>query len=166
MLPARISILTSPHIQILPIPQVQCNLLQEAHSDSLVINSLVVFRSLDDVRTWWPSNTWIVTWTKVTYLGGELYTQIMTNGKYNPSLLPEPLNCSVVSNSLQPHRLRPTRFLRQWNFPGKNTRAGCHFLLQGILPTQALNPCLLCLLQWQAVFILYHWAIREPPKTL
>ena len=27
---------------------------------------------------------------------------------------------------------------------------GCHFLLQGIFPTQGLNPCLLCLLHWQA----------------
>ena len=24
----------------------------------------------------------------------------------------------------------PTRLLRPWNFPGKNTRVGCHFLLQ------------------------------------
>ena len=27
---------------------------------------------------------------------------------------------------------------------------GCHFLLQGIFPTQELNPCLLHLLHWQA----------------
>ena len=26
----------------------------------------------------------------------------------------------------------------------------CHFLLQGIFPTQELNPCLLLLLHWQA----------------
>ena len=26
---------------------------------------------------------------------------------------------------------------------------GCHFLLEGIFPTQGLNPCLLCLLHWQ-----------------
>ena len=26
---------------------------------------------------------------------------------------------------------------------------GCHFLLQGIFPTQGANLCLLCLLQWQ-----------------
>ena len=26
-----------------------------------------------------------------------------------------------------------------WNFPGKNTGAGCHFLLQGISPTQEPN---------------------------
>ena len=27
-----------------------------------------------------------------------------------------------------------------WNFPGKSTGVGCHFLLQGIFPTQGLNP--------------------------
>ena len=37
-----------------------------------------------------------------------------------------------------------------WNFPGKNTRMGCHFLLQGILPTQEQNSSLSCLLHWQA----------------
>ena len=35
-------------------------------------------------------------------------------------------------------------------FSGKNTGAGCHFLLQGIFPTQGLNPHLLHLLHWQA----------------
>ena len=29
------------------------------------------------------------------------------------------------------------------DFPGKNTGVGCHFLLQGIFPTQRLNLCLL-----------------------
>ena len=33
--------------------------------------------------------------------------------------------------------------------PGKNTGVGCHFLLQGIFPTQLSNPCLLSLLHWQ-----------------
>ena len=28
------------------------------------------------------------------------------------------------------HGLQPTRFLCSWNFPGKNTGVGCHFLLQ------------------------------------
>ena len=36
-----------------------------------------------------------------------------------------------------------------WNFPAKDTRVGCHFLLQGIVPTQGSNPCLLCVLHWQ-----------------
>ena len=29
------------------------------------------------------------------------------------------------------------------DFPGKNTGVGCHFLLQGIFPTQGSNPNLL-----------------------
>ena len=40
------------------------------------------------------------------------------------------LNCSVMSDSLWPHRLWPSRVLCPWNFPGKNTGVGCHFLLQ------------------------------------
>ena len=47
---------------------------------------------------------------------------------------------SVVSDSLWPCGLKPTRFLRPWDFPGKNTGVGCHFLLQEIFPTQGSNP--------------------------
>ena len=32
--------------------------------------------------------------------------------------------------TLQPHRQQPTRLLRPWDSPGKNTGVGCHFLLQ------------------------------------
>ena len=38
---------------------------------------------------------------------------------------------SVMSESLQPHGLWPTRLLHPWDFPGKNTGVGYHFLLQG-----------------------------------
>ena len=40
------------------------------------------------------------------------------------------------------------RVLCSWNSPGKNTGVGCHFLLQGLSPTQELNSCLLHLLHW------------------
>ena len=59
-------------------------------------------------------------------------------------------SCSVVSDSLRPHELQPTRLLCPWNFPGKNTGVGCHALLQGISLTQGSNPHLLHLLHWQA----------------
>ena len=46
--------------------------------------------------------------------------------------------CMYVLNrlcwSLQVHGLQPTRLLCPWDSPGKNTQAGCHFLLQGNLP--------------------------------
>ena len=35
------------------------------------------------------------------------------------------------------------------NLPGKNTGVHCHFLLQGIFPTEGANPRLLRLLHWQ-----------------
>ena len=40
---------------------------------------------------------------------------------------------------LRPHGVLPARLLCPWNFPGKNTRVGCHFLLQGIFLTQGSN---------------------------
>ena len=48
-----------------------------------------------------------------------------------------------MSDSLWPHGQRPTRFLSPWDFLAKNTGVGCHSLLQGIFPTQGLNPGLL-----------------------
>ena len=55
---------------------------------------------------------------------------------------------SVVSDSLWPHE--PARLLCPRDSSGKNTGEGCHFLLQGIFLTQGSNPCLFCLLHWQA----------------
>ena len=46
---------------------------------------------------------------------------------------------SVMSDSLRPHGL-PIRLLRPWDFLGKSAGVDCHFLLQGIFPTQELNP--------------------------
>ena len=43
----------------------------------------------------------------------------------------------------------PPRSLCPLDSPGKNTGVRCHFILQRILPTQGLNPHLLCLLHWQ-----------------
>ena len=41
-----------------------------------------------------------------------------------------------MADSLQPRGLQPTRLLHPWDFPGKYTGVGGHFLLQGISPTQ------------------------------
>ena len=37
-----------------------------------------------------------------------------------------------MSDSVQPHRRQPTRLPRPWDFSGKNTGMGCHFLLQSM----------------------------------
>ena len=47
------------------------------------------------------------------------------------------------------------------NYPSRNTGAGCHFLLQGLFPTQGWNSSLLCLFigRW----VLYHCTYSEAP---
>ena len=52
------------------------------------------------------------------------------------------------------------RILCPWNFPGKNTGVGCHFLPQGIFLTQGSNPSLLHLLHWQV----YSFTTEPPGK--
>ena len=64
--------------------------------------------------------------------------------------------CLVMSYSLRPHGLQPSRLLCLWNSPGKNTRMGCHSLLQGIFLTQGSNQGLLHCRQ-----ILYHLSYQR-----
>ena len=56
-----------------------------------------------------------------------------------------------MPDSLQPYVLySPPDSSIHGDSLGKNTGVGCLALLQGIFPTQGLNPRLLCLLHWQA----------------
>ena len=67
----------------------------------------------------------------------------------HPALgLPHPISAGGNGGAyvLSGARLWPHGLLCPWNFPGKNTRVGCYFLLQGIFPTQGSNPHLLGLL--------------------
>ena len=65
-------------------------------------------------------------------------------------------NCSVVSDSLRPHRLHGP-----CNSPRQNTGVGSPSPLQGILPNQGPNPGLLHCRQ-----ILYQLSHKGSPKTL
>ena len=60
---------------------------------------------------------------------------------------------SVVSDSLRSHGL-----YSPWNSPGQNTEVGSLSLLQGIFPTQGLNPGLLYFRQ-----IFYQLSYQESP---
>ena len=55
----------------------------------------------------------------------------------------------VMSNSLLPHGLQPTRFLCPWDSSGKNTGVGCCTLLQGIFPSQDWTCISYVYLHWQ-----------------
>ena len=83
---------------------------------------------------WSPNSLWTGSWMRqrhsckpgIFFYGNGTMTQIDEKVK--------------VSDSLLPHGRYPTMLLCPWDFPGKNTRMGCHFLLQGIFPTQGSNP--------------------------
>ena len=63
---------------------------------------------------------------------------------------------SVLSDSLRSHGL-----YNSWNSPGQNTGVGSLSLLQGIFPTQGLNPGLL-----QCRQILYQLSYQGSPQIL
>ena len=63
---------------------------------------------------------------------------------------------SVMSDSLQPHRL-----YSPWNSPGQNTGVGSLSLLQEIFPTQGSNPGLP-----HCKWILYQLSYQGGPRIL
>ena len=69
-------------------------------------------------------------------------------------------SCTVLSDSLQPHGL-----YSPWNSPGQNTGVGSCSLLQGIFPTQGLNPGLLhC--KWILYQLSYLGSLKLSSKWL
>ena len=55
-----------------------------------------------------------------------------------------------MSDSVRPQRRQPTRLPRPWDSPGKNTGAGCHFLLQHV-KVKSLSRVRLFATPWTAV---------------
>ena len=68
----------------------------------------------------------------------------------------DPMDCSPPGSSVQG--------ILQARISG----VGCHALLQGILPTQRLNPCILFLLHWSQILftIVNWWGADSLEKTL
>ena len=70
--------------------------------------------------------------TQVSHIAGGFFTIWATREALEASGLFCCCVASVVSNSVRPHRRKPTRLCRPWDSPGKNTGVGCYFLLQCI----------------------------------
>ena len=61
----------------------------------------------------------------------------------------------VTSNSVQPHWRQPTRLPCPWDSPGKNTRVGCHFLLQCVKvksESEVAQSCPTLATPWSAAY--------------
>ena len=71
-----------------------------------------------------------------------------------------PVVCFVMSDPCDPMDCTPSGSSAHGDSPGKNTGGGCHALLQGIFPTQRLNPSLL-----HCRWILYQLSYQWSPKS-
>ena len=92
----------------------------------------------------WVSVYLSVKWESLT--SPCLYSAVLSQSHLT---LCDPMDCSPSGSSVH------------GDSPGKNTRVGCHALLQGIFPTQGLNPGLLHCRQ-----ILYRMSHQGKPWIL
>ena len=100
-------------------------------------------------------------WTLVSELGGSILFQATPSVAFVPAALGDSCALWALVSSYaclvaqpcptlcDPPGALPCQAPLSMGSPGKNTGVGCHALLQGIFPTQAPNPHLLCLLHWQ-----------------
>ena len=89
-------------------------------------------------------------WTGVSHIASGFCTSWATKEPVKSE------SCSVVTNSLQPHRL-----YSPWNSSGQNTGVGSRSPLQGIFPTKGSNPGLPHCRQ-----ILYQLSHQRSPRIL
>ena len=91
----------------------------------------------------WPQNLWLDTYHNQPLCLRERnwlpIFKISKNSFISCNCNHLKIESGVVSGSLRPYGLQSAGLLHPWDFPGKNTRVGCHFLLQGIFPTQGSN---------------------------
>ena len=72
----------------------------------------------------------VLEWVAIAFSTTCIKTQKHYPCKQSFLLASVQFSCSVVSDSVRPHRWQPTRLARPWDSPGKNTGVGCHCLLQ------------------------------------
>ena len=97
------------------------------------------------------------TWSSLKHLSKHpILREFFILGCFNKSEVKWNESCSVMSDSLWPYGL-----YSPWNSPGQNTGVGSLSLLQGIFPTQGLNPGLPHCRE-----ILYQLSPKESPRIL
>ena len=94
-------------------------------------------------------------------VGGGWWRWLHNRWMYLISLACMLISHSVMSDSLQPRGLWPTRLRCPWNSPGENSGVGSHSLLQGIFLTQESNPGL-----YHCRQILYHLSHQGSPALI
>ena len=75
-------------------------------------------------------NTHKIQRRSISFVSNKAVTNLKSEVAQLCPTLCDPMDCSLPGSE-EP--------LSPWNFPGKSTGVGCHFLLQGIFPTQGSN---------------------------
>ena len=92
-------------------------------------------------------------WTHILFIFIILYFYVFINANFIFVCVCARL-CSTLHNSME--YVQPSRLLCPWNFPGKHPKVVCHFLPQGIFPTQESDLGLLSHLHWQSDSLPLH----------
>ena len=111
---------------------------------------------------------------KLKYFTGNTYIGKLVDVYYFDKPLPKillkspfcacMLSHSAMSNSLRPHGLQPARSLCPLKFSRQDSGVGCHFLFQGIFPTQGSKPAsLVSPASWVDSLPLCHQGSSVPP---
>ena len=115
----------------------------------LTVNALTSQRGSRIAGNYWEPGERHGTMSSSEFPGGTDPANTLILCFWEISVILSPLCEGSITQSCQtlwPCGLQPTRLLCPWHFPGKNTGVGCHFLLQGIFPSQGPSPHLL---RWQ-----------------
>ena len=114
-------------------------------------------------------NTYRLTWVSLTLDVGYLFTAAAAKRIccslpwYLLSAAPPDLECGITP--LGPPAPSQPPLLVPWDFPGKNTGVGCHFLLQGIFPSSTQGSNLGLLHCRQTLYCLSHYGSRLDSLT-
>ena len=93
---------------------------------------------------WWTGRSGVLRFTGSQRVGHDWATELNWTDFIQKSFFKKDFK-----EELQLVNFIPVRLLCLWDSPGQNTVVGCCALLQGIFPTQGLNPSALCFLNWQ-----------------
>ena len=124
------------------------NTSNTSYKNKMIQNVMVYWNEILSLKTQNEASLWL----KDSYSSPSSHLLQLYEGEGGavdfviPKLLSTTKNFNNNSNKVKVKSLSHVRLFRllgPWNSPDKNTGVGCHFLLQGIFPTQGLNPGLL-----------------------
>ena len=132
-------------------------------SASLFLLKLFIYSS--PVAYWTPIDLGVLSFSVISFCFFILFMGFSSQEYWSSLPFPSPVDhilselstmthvdhcyCLVTKSCLsllRSHGLKPSRLLCTWDCPGRNTRVGCCFFLQGIFPTPRSSPHLL---NWQ-----------------